>query len=142
MHLRNQKGMTLIEILLSIVILSIILVTAMKFFPQMGMMNNQNETKQQAVNDVKELLIDWQKKGDNLKTFLADPSSGAISGYDHNDANYYYFKNKKGKLNAEIKIKKTPDLNTNPSKAYLVHIKLKNDRETTISETYGYIIVN
>ena len=41
----NEKGLTLIEVLASIVILSIILVSIMNFFPQMGLMNKTNARK-------------------------------------------------------------------------------------------------
>lgn len=137
----NQKGLTLLEVLLSIVILMIILATFMKFFPQMGMMNKQNQEKQQAVYDAKEILLDWQGEGENLKKFLANPSNGDLPGYTHSDATFYYFEDKWAEQNIEIKIKKTSDLNTNPTKPFLVHIKLKNKRDNTISETYGYIVV-
>ncbi|WNS74471.1 prepilin-type N-terminal cleavage/methylation domain-containing protein [Bacillus sp. DTU_2020_1000418_1_SI_GHA_SEK_038] len=141
MHCDNQKGLTLVEVLLSIVILTIILGTIIKFFPQMGMMNKQNEIKQEAVNIAKEILIDWQNKGDDLKKFLTNPSSNVLPGYSHNDDKYFYFNETKGNLNIEVKIRKKPDLDGYPSKAYLVHIKLKNNQGKKISETYGYIIV-
>lgn len=142
MYYRNQKGLTLIEVLLSIVILSIILVTFMKFFPQMGMMYKQNENKQQAVNVAKELLIDWQKKGDALNSFISNPSNSVIPGYKSSDTKYYYFQEKRYDFDVEIIIKKNPDLNGSPFKAYPVHIKLKSNKGNIITETYGYIIIS
>lgn len=142
--LRKEKGLTLLEVLLSILLLTIILVTVMNFFPQMGLMNKQNETKQQAINLAKKELLDWQKKGPQLKSFLLNPTSSILPGYNPNyepsDTNFYYFTYEKDNLDVVIKIKKEPDLKTNPSKAHLIHIKLLNERKNTISETYGYII--
>src|SRR5581483_8216393 len=73
---KNEKGLTLLEVLISIVILSIILVSFMGIFPQMGMMNQQNSNKEQAVNTAKRLLISWENDS-NIKAFLNPASQSA-----------------------------------------------------------------
>ncbi|CAH2716273.1 hypothetical protein BACCIP111895_03457 [Neobacillus rhizosphaerae] len=74
---QNEKGVTLLEVLISIVILSIIFLSVMRFFPQMGFMNNQNAEKTQAINTAKEILIDWQNSP-HAKAFLVDPTNESL----------------------------------------------------------------
>ncbi len=74
---RNEKGVTLIEILAAVVILSIILVSLMNFFPQMGFINKLNGEKSQAINTAKQVLIDWQNDN-GVEAFLKGDSSAII----------------------------------------------------------------
>ncbi|MBS4173714.1 prepilin-type N-terminal cleavage/methylation domain-containing protein [Bacillus sp. FJAT-49736] len=55
--LRKQEGLTLIEVLLSITILSIILFSFMRFFLQAGNFTNLNEKKTVAVNVARNVLM-------------------------------------------------------------------------------------
>ncbi|AZU63512.1 prepilin-type N-terminal cleavage/methylation domain-containing protein [Neobacillus mesonae] len=149
--LKNQKGVTLVEVLASIVILSIILISIMGFFPQMGLMNKQNEEKSQAINIAKEILVGWQESNE-VKTFISQ--SDRIIGftpsyvnenvnYTHFDynkyPNYYYFETDKNQYNVEIKIKKSPDKSASVLHVHQIVIKLQNKKGNIIAETYGYI---
>lgn len=147
MSLLNQKGLTLLEVLLSVTILMIILVTIIKFFPQMGMMNKINGDKQQAVNYAKEELIYWQNA--NFKDFLlnSNESSFATSKLPSgikSDVTYhkpYYIlkaEDKIGDFFVEIWLEEEPDLVNGPTKANVMIIKIVNDKNSVVSETYGY----
>ncbi|MBS4191477.1 prepilin-type N-terminal cleavage/methylation domain-containing protein [Bacillus sp. FJAT-49705] len=135
----NQKGITLLEVLLSILILSIILVTIMKFFPQMGLMNQKNVDKTEAINIAKEELIAWQKNKE-INSLLKLNSVELPSNITE-DADYYYSEKRKKKFNIHIKINKKSDLITGPIKANQIHIQLLNDNNSVVTEIYGYIIV-
>ena len=75
---RNEKGVTLIEVLATVVILSIILVSVMNFFPQVGLINNVNGEKSQAISTAKQVLIDWQNDS-GVEAFLKGDSSAIIA---------------------------------------------------------------
>jgi prepilin-type N-terminal cleavage/methylation domain-containing protein len=137
-YIPNEKGLTLVEVLISIVILSIILLSFMRFFPQMGYLNKQNEDKTQAINSAKEILIDWQNSND-VKDFLNDPALGNLPGYTSEDSSYYYCETTKGSFKVKIKIKKTSDLNSVPTEARFIQVQLLNNSGSIVSETYGYI---
>lgn len=134
----NEKGVTLIEVLVAMTLLSIILISFMNIFPQMGLTNKHNENKTQAINTAKEILIDWQNAQD-IKNFLVNqsitpiPRGGLLVGND------YVFTDRIGNYDVTIKIKKNSDLSTSPSKAHLIQIVLKNGNIT--SETQGYVII-
>lgn len=141
----NQKGVTLLEVLLSIVILTIILVTIMNFFPQMAGMNKHNEDKQQAINLAKKELIDWQGRKD-IKEVLANPSTvdtelTTLSDYVKKDNTYYYFKGTSNdhEFDVEVKIEQTSNILTTPLQANAIHVILRNSHGIEVSKTYGYI---
>jgi prepilin-type N-terminal cleavage/methylation domain-containing protein len=133
----SEKGLTLVEILVSIVLLSIIFLSIIKFFPQMGFLNKENENKTIAINYVKEILNQWQNSND-VVNFLKNPTTVSLYGYNHKDNNYYYFKTKQGDYDVNIKIKINTDLNSAPIKTHLIDIQLK--KGNIVSETYGYIV--
>jgi prepilin-type N-terminal cleavage/methylation domain-containing protein len=144
---RNQKGVTLIEVLLSIVLLSSILLTTMRFFPQMGLLNKQNEDKAHAVNVAKEILINWQESSD-VKWFLVQTDhltgftstdSKVVYNKFKSDGNYYYFETSKDIYKVNIKIKKLPITNSRLSSVNSIVIQLLNKKGNVVSETFGYI---
>lgn len=142
---KSEKGLTLLEVLISIVILSIIFISFMGFFPQMGMMNQQNSDKEQAINTAKQLLISWENNS-QVKTFLnpetqstavlpQTPQTGSGS-----DSGYYIFNTTAGSLSAKVKIKMSPDPSSTLLKGHLIIIQLFNTKGNLVTETYGYII--
>jgi prepilin-type N-terminal cleavage/methylation domain-containing protein len=149
-NFHSQKGLTLIEVLVSIVILSGILLTTMSFFPQMGLINNQNEDNSKAINTAKEVLVDW-KGSDKVKNFLINkqpnlnfvPNTASedvfFHTYDFTDAYYYSFKTVRENFDVTIKIKKTATKSSNASSIHLIVVQINNDKGKTIAETYGYI---
>jgi prepilin-type N-terminal cleavage/methylation domain-containing protein len=137
----KEKGLTLIEVLISIVILSIVLLSIISIFPQMGFMNNENADKTQAINTAKEVLIEWQNSED-IKNFLRNPSGTVLSSYYKTESGYFYFKTVKDNYNVFIKIKMSSDLvSSSPNKTYFIQVELLNKRNNKIGETYGYIIL-
>ncbi|RTR27328.1 prepilin-type N-terminal cleavage/methylation domain-containing protein [Robertmurraya yapensis] len=163
MDFQEEKGFTLIEILLSIVILTIILVSIMNFFPQMGLFNRHNLEKTEAINLAKKELVEWQNKFSkltrvNFEYFLDYPSKSIIPEYehsvDHNGTRYYIFEEKEPSTDykVEVSLKKDSDLEEDLkknsvsvdldklTKIHRVHVKILNDNNTLISEIYGYYL--
>jgi Prokaryotic N-terminal methylation motif len=149
--LKEEKGVTLVEVLLAMTLLTIILVSFLGMFPQMGFVNNLNQDKAQATNIAKEILINWEKSTE-VQTFLR--SSSQTSGflpthvndfvhYTHFDPNkftgYYYFETTKDIYDVQIKIRKSPNNSSNNSHIHQIIIQLLNDRGNVVSETFGYI---
>jgi len=145
---RNEKGVTIIEVLASIVILSIILLTTMRFFPQMGLINNHNEDKSKAINIAKEILINWQEssdvkwflvKTDRVTGFTSTDPKVAFSTFNF-DANYYYFETSKDIYNVHIKISKSPETSSRLSSVNRIDVQLLNKKDgNVVSETLGYV---
>lgn len=133
----SEKGLTLIEILVSIVILSIIFLSITSFFPQMGLLNKANEDKTITINKAKDILNQWQNRQD-VTNFLRNPTTITLPEYDHTDSNYYYFKTKQGDYDVNIKIKINSDLKSAPLKTHLIDLQLK--KGNVAAETYGYIV--
>ncbi|MEH7129906.1 prepilin-type N-terminal cleavage/methylation domain-containing protein [Neobacillus drentensis] len=138
--IRDEKGVTLLEVLIAIVILSFIFLSIMNFFPQMGLINKANEDKAKAVNYANELLIEW-KNSESVKDCIKNKNGTSLSGYYNTDSNYYYYKTSKGGFNAIIKIRKNTDLISTPVTTRLIDIQLFNNRNNMVAETYGYIIL-
>ncbi len=146
--IRNEKGVTLIEVLASIVLLSIILLSVIRFFPQMGLINNLNEDKSKAINLAKEVLINWQESSD-VKWFLV--KSDRVAGFTSTDPKvaynkfsfdgyYYYFEATKDIYNVKIKIKRLPDTSSRLSSVNSIVVQLLNKKNgNVVSETFGYV---
>ncbi|MBV7505998.1 prepilin-type N-terminal cleavage/methylation domain-containing protein [Bacillus sp. sid0103] len=141
--LKEEKGVTLLEVLLSIVILSMILLTTMSFFPQMGLINNQNNLKTQGINTVKDVLLKWQNDS-RLDAFFTNPDAGVIPEYKPiTGADYYNFETVEGGYIVNIQIKVNPSKESKIYNAHQIDIKLykMNNRDIAVSNTYGYVKV-
>ena len=148
---KSEKGVTLVEVLASITLLSIVLITTMNIFAQMGKLNKHNEDKAQAINMAKEILIDWQE-ADEVKEFIKEnrttgftPVAGNTKvsytrfSYDIEPAGYYYFETTKDQYEVHIKIKKSPKIDSNSGQVNQITVQLLNERGNLVSETYGYV---
>lgn len=147
MIFQNEKGVTLVEILLAITILLIILTSIMNFFPQMAQMNKQNTNKSQAVQLAREVLVEWQEysqKNNNDLVELLQSGSEAIDEIeglkkiDYDDS-YFIFEGKRDSFNVKVTIEKDSDLESKPHQLHYTQIQIYNDRNEIVSETYGYI---
>jgi prepilin-type N-terminal cleavage/methylation domain-containing protein len=142
--IRNEKGVTLIEVLLAMAILSIILVSVMNLFPQMGLMNKQNEEKTQGINTAKQLLIEWQNDNE-IREYLVYPTgeipkSGEL--IENGNEDYYLFKYyyEPRNYNVQVTIYKDFEIDSEKNEARRIYVKLYNERNVKVSETYGYVL--
>jgi Tfp pilus assembly protein PilV len=137
---QNEKGITLLEVLLSMVILSIVLLTIVNFFPQMGRMNTYNGEKMKAVNVARGELAAWKEKGS-----LDTPPPHYIKNEGADPHNYHYFTSSIDGFKVKVTINKHSDLasteTSSPTKAHQLLIQVLEDQKI-VSETYGYVMVN
>jgi prepilin-type N-terminal cleavage/methylation domain-containing protein len=138
--LQNEKGITLVEILAAMTILSIILLSIAHFFPQVGWLNQQNDMKTNGINEVKEVLMDW-KESEQVVRFLSNNNATVPEGYLGEEKGYHIFRTTRDSFSVHIKIKEESDLNSNPSGAHYIHVELFDEKGTSVSETYGYVLV-
>ena len=147
----NEQGITLVEVIASIVILSIILISLISLLPQMGLKNNQNEDKQVAINLAAKELAYWQGQLGSTTTFnsLVTPgttfpfmTSSDTLTYDANTITIKTATTKSmtSKYNTIVKIKRTEDLASSPKKANQISVLLYKNNTILVTEIYGYII--
>ncbi|MGR3765906.1 PulJ/GspJ family protein [Rossellomorea sp. NS-SX7] len=137
--LENEKGLTLVEILAATSILSIIVVSILSFFPQVGMMNQQNDDKTKGINVAKKILAEWTiDENDEIAVFLEDPLVADVpygyESYNPEDAVYYFFK--KTAEGFDVKVKLPIDQQEDRPRQVIINLS-KNGKE--ITETYGYV---
>ncbi|MEL4024534.1 type IV pilus modification PilV family protein [Lysinibacillus endophyticus] len=158
--INNEKGISLIEVIASLVILSFILISFVSFFPQMGKTNNSNEDKQQAISIAKTELIYWKDyfefNGPEFKSFISTPSNSFSfiqttdeidsteketkiiistkprSTYSKPVSNYSY----------DLVINTINDLENGTTNAYQIIIKMYKNETIPLTETYGYVFIN
>lgn len=158
-YIKNEKGVTLVEVLAAVVILTIIMGSIMNFFPQIATVNKENGDKSQAINTARYVLNKWQNDVD-IRNYLTSegkvtlPSTIKLISENPNNQDYHLQSNE-GNFNLDVYISKCPDLPnnvfkisdpkcSNPSsydskvtKAYRTKIQISNKKVTT--DTYGYI---
>ena len=79
-YLRNQTGLTLLEVLLSITILGIVLISFLSFFNQAYSYTNKNENKTIGINVARNVLyyIEQQDFTSIEKIYFPEESSAPI----------------------------------------------------------------
>jgi len=146
----NERGISLVEVVASIVILAIILISIVNLLPQMGLKNNQNEDKQVAVNLASKELAYWQSTlKDDFNSLLANPNatfsfikSGDTLTSDSNTITIFTTtttKSMTSKYHSKIIITKKPDLNSLPTKANQISIFIYKNNNILVTENYGYV---
>ncbi|MCM3692243.1 type IV pilus modification PilV family protein [Neobacillus niacini] len=130
--LKDEKGITLIEVLVSIAILSIVFISIMNLFPQMEKINLQNQDKSQAISTAKEILIQWQKNDETTREKVNNLFTGTPVG------GFYTTLEQGGSV--RIMIKETPSDNKSLKiNLHQITVQILNDNGNVISETYGYV---
>ncbi|NMD70531.1 prepilin-type N-terminal cleavage/methylation domain-containing protein [Bacillus sp. DNRA2] len=156
--IRSEKGVTLIEVIASITILSIVLITFFNFFPQMGFMNKQNEDKLQGINTAKLVMVKW-KESDKVKAIIRNYTSSNVDPNSLNDDTLNYDYGEKinkdedsdvdallytasiGDLTAKIEILVDSDFDSAfKTEAHQIHVTVLNNKDKLLSESYGYVI--
>lgn len=142
----NRNGFTLIEILASIVLLTIVISMFLTIFPQMGNMNHRNGENLDAANVSKELLVSI-KRNDYNKVSLGTSLPIAVESINSLNkdiiiiGNYKLFK---VRLTLTIAEEET-DIGKVPLHMLKIEIFDKNqtvlidNKVNVLSTTYGYI---
>ncbi|MGK7377956.1 type IV pilus modification PilV family protein [Planococcus sp. 1R117A] len=138
----NEKGLTLVEILATLVLLGIVFVGFMTVFSQMTLFNDKTYTKLDTMNLARQEISEI--KGVTYPKLITDITSTiAATTYDDfsvaADPYFLFTKNEDG-YTYEMRLYKTPKLvgDVNVASLYQVHLMVKKDNKLN-SETYGYI---
>ena len=134
----NRNGFTLIEILASIVLLTVVISLFLSTFPQMGHMNQRNGDNLKAANVGKELLVDMKKlKYGEVKEINNLPLKNAsIIATSPNTIIEGVFK----PFNVSMTFYPSSEANIKGSaqSLFLMKIEIKSGKNT-LSTTYGYL---
>lgn len=142
--LKNERGLTLIEVLLSTLLLGIILATFMNFFPQMARWNHQNTSKNQAVNLAKTELVHWKSELEDDAAFTDFKNTAVRKACTSSSTEMCFFHDdevRESRLQDQYKVEvivwEDMEIDVQASKIRVKIIDKKKNR--TISDTYGYI---
>lgn len=148
-RLNKEDGFTLIEVLASLVILSIILITFFSFFNQALLFSSKNEDRLVAYNLARKTLNIVTQSHTNVteeeitiscETYPIHYSSQLIAVLE--PANCYYKVNEV-KYFPEITIRKQTYPEITNTTLYIVHVKIYSSNVITdrklLSETFGYV---
>lgn len=135
----EESGLTLVEILASLVILGIVFVAFMTIFPQMTLFNNRTETKLETMNEARVILEEYKNK----KWKMNDLSETRFQS----DGEWWVEK-LESRPDIVLKIKKTPDqgpgfnepIEPGVVRLHRLQIKIIKDNRVS-SESFGYIKV-
>jgi len=146
---KDEKGMTLVEVLAALVLLGIFFVGFMTLLPQMTLFNEKTGVKLESMNLAKQELAELSYVSDLEKKYvLSNPLpkpinydiyikkvSSAISGDYVVEVDFYT----KADLDKDLYKKYIENENySNLNLLYKIHIKIKIDNKV-ISETFGYL---
>lgn len=79
--LKNEKGMTLVELLAAIVILTLVITVFLQFLPQLAKTNKINIDKNQAINIAENELNYWESiltNANNIKDTLEEKNENKV----------------------------------------------------------------
>lgn len=136
---KNQYGLTLIEVLASVVLFTVVIALLLSIFPQMTNINNKTGNNLDAANVGKELLFVIKDK-DNL-TFNGTHYIGSVPGLSLSESTANSLKGIYNSFYVEIFIGKEAFSGSNvANQLYTVEINIKKNKESqTLTKTYGYI---
>ncbi|PKG21681.1 type IV pilus modification PilV family protein [Niallia nealsonii] len=158
-YIKNNKGISLIEILLSIVILGILIASLITFFPQASQSMNETDKKLTSVNIAKEWLVQAQNST-QVKSFLNNmvnqPNSSivySITNTDYqglplvsinHDAQYGELVLKEENYFVHLTISSIPEnlKNIGKTRLYKIHVHIYDEKNNLKSNIYGYLTLN
>ncbi|PZX07073.1 prepilin-type N-terminal cleavage/methylation domain-containing protein [Psychrobacillus insolitus] len=140
-NLKNNSGFTLIEILASVVLLTVVLSMFLSIFPQMANMNNRTGDNLDAANVGKEVLVKMKKitYGDAIEisklTDLPIENAKKISTSPNTviEGNYNSFK-----VRMTIYPNASANVTGTAQSLYLMKIEVMNGNNT-LTTTHGYL---
>ena len=138
-NLKNNSGFTLIEILASVVLLTVVLSMFLSIFPQMANMNNRTGDNLDAANVGKELLVkykNYKTSPDNVfKTTVTNALPPTNTSIEPKISTYIY-----ENFDIVVTIYPKADANVQGSaqSLYLMKIEVMNGNNT-LTTTHGYL---
>lgn len=140
MNTNSEKGFTLLEVLLSIAILTIVLSTFFQFFSQSMLFSSRNEEKQQATNLVRQLINEIQEDTQAYK--LIENRNSPIQDSETLNVLFNSKIDNFEQMTEQFEITIVCPANTCKRENNLIPIFIKADSnhyDDVSSETYGFI---
>jgi prepilin-type N-terminal cleavage/methylation domain-containing protein len=134
-QVQNEHGFTLLEVLLSITILGIILLSFFQFFGQSMIFSNKNEAKLQAVNVARQVMNELQ--GRTLNNSIPSPLSSTDPSHKEIINSLLQSSNVDDLTNGQFEI--TLLFNTYDDPLVQVTVKVTSSQQNMSTETYGYM---
>lgn len=122
----TEKGLTLIEVLLSITLLSIVMITFLSFFTNAFRFNSINDDSTQAMNIARE-----------KQALIKEKSWSEITTTFDETTDYYIQNMNESEYDITLSLKKSPEDITSYYNLHLVHVEVNKDGKL-LSETYTY----
>ncbi|MFX3674582.1 MAG: prepilin-type N-terminal cleavage/methylation domain-containing protein [Paenisporosarcina sp.] len=132
----NEKGLTLIEVLAAIVLLSIVIVSFLSLFPQISSFNKTTEENLQAAAVAKEVKVLVKEEGTDPhpKEFsFTNERTGPSNGL-------YTYEGQHNEFHVVIEVDENPfNKNVNVQNLYKFKVTILNDDNRPLSVTYGFV---
>lgn len=127
----NEKGMTLLELLLAMTILMIVITVFFQFFSQSASFNNKNEKKLKAINLARETISEI-KESTNIDQFINGETIKKDNKCGHGNGDL--INKTEGEFHISICFEEGPE----KLKKVTVLVQHQTDKQSN-SETYTYI---
>lgn len=137
--MKNEQGLSLVEVIASILILSIVIIAFVTIFPQMKSSNENTANNLNAANIAKEFLIVFKSKSyDELRTEIK------VNNFDYKITNenpltlegkYKYIEGEK--VNVRVTVQSSTALSNITLREMLIEIL--NGNNIVIAEIHGYL---
>lgn len=141
MKSNSQSGLTLLEVLASIVIVGLIVTTFFGFFSQSMLFSSKNEEDLQAINTARRVLAYVQEANNsNIASLLATRNNKLGLKLEESSSSYYIEVQNNNKYYVQVKkLPSGPSYSLIPIAIQICDTPCKDNRENLLSETFGYI---
>lgn len=142
--IKNEQGLTLIEVLASIVLLSIVIVSFLSLFPQITNFNKSTEENLQAAATAKEVRVLVKEEIESMDSF---PSKLSFTNERTYSDEVYSYRGKYNDFEVVIELQDQPFVGDEPlkneiRKLYKFKVSIGNTDTRILSKTYGFISKN
>ncbi len=140
--IKNEQGLTLIEVLASIVLLSIVIVSFLSLFPQITNFNKSTEENLQAAATAKEVRVLVKEEIESMDSF---PSKLSFTNERILNDGFYSYIGKYNDFEVVIELQDQPFVGDEPQqnktrKLYKYKVSIGESDTRILSTTYGFII--
>ena len=141
---KNEKGLTLIEVLASIVLLSIVIVSFLSLFPQITNFNKSTEENLQAAATAKEVRVLVKEEIESMDSF---PSKLSFTNERTYSDEVYSYRGKYNEFEVLIEVQDKPFVGNEPQpnkirNLYKYKVSIGESDTRILSTTYGFISKN
>lgn len=145
--MKNEKGMTLVEVLAALIILVLVITVFLQFLPQLATTNKKNVEKNQAINLAEVELLHWKdeisahpdtfKASAQLKNCSFDNNKNCYVVEKENLQDDQYNKNFYVSINYQ---QKPEEGDFDKIQAHRLHLEIKSrENDTKVSEAFGFV---